>query len=182
MENERNQCKECGGKGTPSKGIMNFHNRTKSYLKGEVEFETKILDCIKCESCGHSWIPEKEEKSTRQQALEWWNNLPTWGKPLSKEYLVGLYFSDDLITNERIEEIYKARVLKQEPNPLDYNDISNYQKDLKDYKSKQFNVFNPELFKSYINKFSDKHKHDMLQILLKDLKLDKTVKFNVIES
>jgi hypothetical protein len=59
---------------------------------------------------------------------------------------------------------------------------TDYQKDLKDYKTKQFNVFNPELFKSYINKFSDKHKHDMLQILLKDLKLDKTVKFNVIES
>ena len=93
-------CHKCGGTGKPSKGIMNFHNiQTSDRIK---EFETKLLDCIKCESCGHSWIPET---STREQALTWWNTLPVFGNP-SKEYYIGLYYSDDSVTPERIEEIY----------------------------------------------------------------------------
>lgn len=54
-----NQCKVCGGNGKPSKGFMNFHNIQRSDAK---EFETKLLDCIKCESCGHSWIPDLSTK------------------------------------------------------------------------------------------------------------------------
>ena len=48
-------CRDCGTIGKPSKGITNVHNVRKSFLRGEVEFETKMVDCIKCPNCGHSW-------------------------------------------------------------------------------------------------------------------------------
>ena len=67
---ETSICHKCGSNGKPSKGYMNFHNiQTSNRSK---EFETKLLDCIKCESCGHSWIPNK---TTREQALDWWKQL-----------------------------------------------------------------------------------------------------------
>ena len=54
-ENNKTKCRDCGGKAHPSKGYINQHNIQKSYLRGEVEFETKLVDCLKCEDCGHSW-------------------------------------------------------------------------------------------------------------------------------
>lgn len=49
-------CRVCGGNGVPSTGIVNFHNiQTSDKTK---EFITKQLPCIKCEKCGHSWIPK----------------------------------------------------------------------------------------------------------------------------
>ena len=56
-----NQCRICNGTAKASKGYLNQHNIRKSYLRGEVEFETKLVNCLKCESCGHSWIPEKDK-------------------------------------------------------------------------------------------------------------------------
>lgn len=55
---ETSVCRKCGGTGKLSKGIMNFHNIQRNDAK---EFETKLLDCIKCESCGHSWIPKTSQ-------------------------------------------------------------------------------------------------------------------------
>lgn len=51
-------CRKCNGNGKLSSGIMNFHNIQFPYDGSKSEFETKVLDCIKCESCGHSWIPK----------------------------------------------------------------------------------------------------------------------------
>lgn len=42
-------CRKCGGNGKPSKALRNYHYIDKSYLRGEIEFETKLLNCIKCE-------------------------------------------------------------------------------------------------------------------------------------
>lgn len=50
-----------------------------------------------------------KETSTRKQALIWWDSLSVWGNP-SKEYYMGLYYSDDNVTPERIEEIWKNQV------------------------------------------------------------------------
>ena len=47
-----------------------------------------------------------KETSTKEQAIAWWDSLPVWGNP-SKEYYMGLYYSDDNVTPERIEEIWK---------------------------------------------------------------------------
>lgn len=49
----------------------------------------------------------KETVSSTEKALIWWNSLPVFGIP-SKEYYIGLYYSDDDVTPERIEEIYKS--------------------------------------------------------------------------
>jgi hypothetical protein len=51
----KTKCRNCGGKGKSSKGIVNTHHIQKSYLRGETEFTTDIVDCLKCEDCGHSW-------------------------------------------------------------------------------------------------------------------------------
>jgi hypothetical protein len=48
-------CRVCGGLSKKSTGIINLHNIQKSYLRGEVEFETKQIECLKCTDCGHSW-------------------------------------------------------------------------------------------------------------------------------
>ena len=48
-------CRDCGTIGKQSKGIINLHHIRKSFLRGEVEFETKMVYCIKCPNCGHSW-------------------------------------------------------------------------------------------------------------------------------
>lgn len=52
-----NACRECNGKGKPSKGIMNYHNI--QIQNKSKEFETVMENCIKCEDCGHSWIKGK---------------------------------------------------------------------------------------------------------------------------
>jgi len=49
-------CNKCGGECEPSKGYVNYHNIRKA---GKGEFETKLEDCMKCTSCGHSFIPNK---------------------------------------------------------------------------------------------------------------------------
>ena len=49
-------CNKCGGNRKDSKAFRNIHNRKLSYLRGEKEFYTKILTCMKCEKCGHSWV------------------------------------------------------------------------------------------------------------------------------
>jgi len=55
---ENNKCRKCNGIGKPSKGYVNFHNIRTMYK--EDEFETKLLNCLKCEKCGNSWIPETD--------------------------------------------------------------------------------------------------------------------------
>lgn len=97
---ETSVCSKCGGIGKPSKGFMNFHNiQTQDLSK---EFETKLLDCIKCESCGHSWIPEisKEEK------LAWFNNQIAGNKASLVNYYLGK--TDYIAKDHEIELIYDA--------------------------------------------------------------------------
>jgi hypothetical protein len=48
-------CRDCGTIGKYSTGLVNFHYIRKSFLRGEVEFETKRVKCLKCPECGHSW-------------------------------------------------------------------------------------------------------------------------------
>ena len=50
-----------------------------------------------------------EKTSTREQALIWWESLSVCGNT-SKEYYMGLYYSDDNVTPERIEEIWKKKI------------------------------------------------------------------------
>lgn len=50
-----NTCNKCNGIGKPSKALVNFHNIRLSYRKGEKEFYTSLINCIKCQNCGHSW-------------------------------------------------------------------------------------------------------------------------------
>jgi hypothetical protein len=175
MENKRNQCRKCGGKGEPSKGYMNFHNIQTSDLSKE--FETKLLDCIKCTSCGHSWIPTTDvdladlpldsfsgkpiQKTTRELAIEWWNNLSEETRNLITKQtrlacdasLIGVG-----LTGREIEQIWRKENFDNEGNPQRGITITKSNQ-------KQFKEFNPELFRAYINKFSDEDKIRCVEIL-----------------
>lgn len=107
-----------------------------------------------------------KETSTRQQAIAWWNNLPTWGNP-SKEYYIGLYYSDDTVTSERIEETYDKEVL--EPKRQEEWQESQVNRRYPNPNQKQYKQFDESLFLSYINKFSDEDKLKALNILYKEI-------------
>lgn len=92
-----------------------------------------------------------KETSTREQALAWWDNLPTWWGNPSKEYYIGLYYSDDKVTPERIEEIWKKEIEEV------FTDLKPNQK--------QFKQFDESLFKAYIDKFSDQDLHRALILI-----------------
>lgn len=61
----KNRCKKCKGIGKPSKAFMNYHNIQHPLDGSKAEFETKLQDCIKCEDCGHSWIPERTNRELK---------------------------------------------------------------------------------------------------------------------
>lgn len=92
-------------------------------------------------------------KSTRELALKWWSSLKY---PTNKEYFVDKYFKNrhfTSLTGREIEEIWR----KETQEGSDREIIEHVFPDLKP-NQKQFKKFNPELFKSYINKFSDEDK------------------------
>lgn len=185
--NETSICRKCGGNGKPSKGYMNFHNIQFPNDKSKAEFETKLLDCIKCELCGHSWIPN--ETSTREQAIAWWNDFSID----NKQTICNKYFTyhSSSLTDKEIEEIWS----KETKNGFDKEIVEEAFPDLKpnqkqsaadeiielvgedNFKqiikesdkrvnAKQFKKFNPDLFESYIEKFSDEDKVKALETLL----------------
>lgn len=54
-KDNQNKCRVCGGEAKPSTALLNTHNVQRSFLRGEVEFETKMIGVRKCSTCGHSW-------------------------------------------------------------------------------------------------------------------------------
>ena len=108
-------CKKCGGICKPSKGILNIHDIQTNDLSKE--FETKILDCIKCTSCGHSWIPQYLEETfgfaseiLKQEKLDWFNNLQAGNKASLVNYYLGK--TEYIATNDEIELIYDSEHIK----------------------------------------------------------------------
>ena len=69
-------CKKCGGKCHPSKAL----NNTMVYYDdfggdaggrgttGSRSGKPKMVECLKCEDCGHSFVPEKEQKKGTQRS------------------------------------------------------------------------------------------------------------------
>ena len=140
MENNGNKCKKCGGEGKPSTAFRNEHYIRKSYLRGETEFEVKLIKCIKCQECGHSWIPERgititQKVSLRQLALKWWNNLLTKQQDRFWFNYVNNYFSPaqyaSQLTSREIEIIWKSEINKQ--NEFKVGDIVECIKDISFY-------------------------------------------------
>lgn len=154
-------CRKCSGTGKPSKGYMNFHNiQTQDLSK---EFETKLLDCIKCELCGHSWIPET---STREQASKWFANKSY----LEQHDLSDKYFESrnpSLLTIEQVLDIYNKEVL--EPKRQEEWQESQVNCRYTKPNAKEFKQFDESLFKSYIDKFSDEDKLKMWDWLTSEL-------------
>lgn len=121
MNNQNYTCKKCNGKGKPSKALNNT-------LIGFDDFggdvgdrgttmsrvgPAKMVDCIKCENCGHSWVP----LSTRELAMKWWNSLDKNTQiHLAKEYEVSSQRPFSIqhvgLTSREIEAIWnKEKIL-----------------------------------------------------------------------
>lgn len=65
-----NKCRKCGGEGKPSQAFQNtlieFVSRdSKIGDRGNTLSQSgpaELVDCLKCSSCGHSWIPQKSSR------------------------------------------------------------------------------------------------------------------------
>jgi hypothetical protein len=137
MENKRNQ------------KVMEHNLRVPSYEQNkEKEFPGETFELA-------------SKKSTRELAAEWFS---------SKTYLEQHAFSDkyfgsknpSLLTIEQVEEIWKKEFSHHtdeyfsKPNQKKFISFEDCKK--AKINSKQFKEFNRELFKSYIDKFSDEDK------------------------
>lgn len=66
------KCLKCGGQGKPSKALLDEMERlcTEDALElgGHIEAPSgavKMVNCTKCESCGHSWVENSRKKTNR---------------------------------------------------------------------------------------------------------------------
>jgi hypothetical protein len=184
MENKRNQCKKCGGEGKPSKALNNTIVYYDDFGKdagsrgttGSRQGTAQLVDCIKCKSCGHSWIPAgmdpndivsavmmqtPKEKSTRELALKWWNKMDEWDQlwNVAHSNLFPFRHTNSL-TGREIEMVWR-KVTKE---GSDREIIEHVYPDLKS-NQKQFKEFNPELFRAYINKFSNEDKVKAFELI-----------------
>lgn len=66
MKTKETTCKKCGGFCKPSKAFINLHNIQHSLDISKPEFETNYIDCLKCESCGHSYVPVSEVSTEKK--------------------------------------------------------------------------------------------------------------------
>ena len=147
-------CKKCGGICKPSKGILNTHNIQTNDLNKE--FETKLVDCLKCESCGHSFVPKEISK---QEKLNWFNNLQADNKAsLAKDALI-IKFKNEA---EILICDMKTTINEDKPN------------------QKQFKTFDESLFKAYINKFSNEDKLLMLSTLACEISTENPILNNLL--
>lgn len=124
------------------------------------------------------------ETSVREQALAWWNRMSFE----EKFYKVIPWLKDNgrdtterhpnSLTGREIEEVW-LKELEKKQLAIDLTDYINKKKNqdecigfIDGYKKaneKQFKQGNDNLFKAYINKFSQEYKARMLQILIDDL-------------
>lgn len=136
---------------------------------------------------------ETVEKSTKQQAIAWWNNLQ-----FNKQcFLRSKYHSQERqlnsLTGREIEEIWRKEILQTEVK----KDIENALKSLESKSNaKQFKQFDESLHKAYLNKFSNEDKFkafisnlnelsNELQfnafiVTLKKMKLDSQIESNIM--
>lgn len=96
-------------------------------------------------------------KTTREQALEWWNGLSVFesGNKLGKNGLCTKYYHIDRyydsLTGREIEEIWRHEHYLEPINSK--------------LNQKQFKDFDPRLFKQYIDKFSDEDQLKIFDLL-----------------
>jgi hypothetical protein len=77
MKTKETTCKKCGGFCKPSKAFINLHNIQHSLDISKPEFETNYIDCLKCESCGHSYVlvPSVPEVSTEKVSRKFFQSF-----------------------------------------------------------------------------------------------------------
>ncbi|TXG76189.1 hypothetical protein E6Q11_05150 [Candidatus Dojkabacteria bacterium] len=116
MKMESEKCRECGGVAMQGKAVVNFHNVR---VAGAGEFYDRIVDCLKCCDCGHSWVPTKSE-SDRQTAIKWFNAKSTdEALRLVERHLPHRPFRGiEFLSGREIEIIWR----KENPEPLNESD------------------------------------------------------------
>lgn len=125
----------------------------------------------------------------RDEALEWWRkldyNTQEYFKKKYNKKVFGDYNKVEVI--QEIQQIWLDETQSTIPSLSDEEDTFDNGSELYEGKSiiskpnqKQFKEFNPELFKAYIDKFSDDHKFNMFLVLLREFKLESSVESNIM--
>jgi hypothetical protein len=148
-------------KSIPKLGTKEFNDAASRYFGGNPKLTHEKVNIGTMKDPEYVW--KEKPKSTRELALEWWNKLNVIQQ---MRYAQNHFTRDDSVnlTGREIEEIWR----KETKEGSDREIIEEVFPDLKP-NQKQFKEFNPELFKAYINKFSQEHKISMLQVLIDDL-------------
>lgn len=152
------------------------------------ETSNQMGKCDKCGAiqflsygiCNYNGICNGEvvsiELSTREQAMSWWKKLKSNVKlNYWREYQKITFtpsHSPDELTGREIEKIWR----KETKDGSDREIIEEAFPDLKP-NQKQFKQFSPELFKSYISKFSDDDKRKAFELIFDSISYDKKIKF-----
>lgn len=100
-----------------------------------------------------------EIKSTREQALEWWDNKnSSWKKDACSQYYPIFESNYGELIDEEIESIWLKEVQHQSE-----------ERTAQQHSYKPSKDFNPELFKAYKDKYDDNASKHMIRIIAEDL-------------
>jgi hypothetical protein len=173
MENKRNH------KNKNSYPYSSYHeneDRCPTCLS-KLNIDKDLDENDKCNNC-------RLEKSTREIALDWWNNLTSFQKCSFRDEHIKNNQNLGSLTGREIEEIWRRETKPNQKqiadeiiNLVGENQFKEIIKESeKRINRKQFIEFNPDLFKAYIDKFSDEDKVKATIVLLENQKEE--YKFN----
>lgn len=182
--NQDTTCKKCGSNVKPSKAfndtlIEHLDLGSKKGDRGNTlsrNGKAKLVDCLKCTNCGHSWIPkenpnnldkditERGKKGTRillnlqDEELDDNEHLTSYiarnrmNETKSKGSKIGI-ISKGIVNNKTLKSLKNTDKIRVE------------NKDIKVFSKMQYTEFNKDLFLKYINKFSESDQAKMFRIL-----------------
>ena len=160
MENKRNQTYKTKGLEFYITNALNKNHAVKSFIQYRIGVTENDIELFEGKIPKKAHVMPAIELKTRELALVWWNNQGQGRRNwLTNNYLGNQRFEYSL-TSREIEEIFKKETAHIDPTDIQ----SAYMMQVK-ANQKQFKEFNPELFKAYIDKFSDEDKIKAILIL-----------------
>ena len=154
MENKRNHTYKTKGSVFYITNAINKKHAVESFIQYRIFVAESDIELFEGDIPSTHYSMPAIELKTRELALEWWDTLMHNFKryELTQKYHKNRKPED--LTDKEIETIWLKEI-------QDVPEIPEYLKP----NSKQFKEFNPELFKAYIDKFSDEDKIKAILIL-----------------
>lgn len=163
MENKGNQTYKTKGLEFYITNALNKNHAVRSFIQYRIGVTENDIELFEGKIPDKANVMSAIELSTRELALEWWNDLPEFNhKGLSKTFLYSKYKEElnlTCLTDREIEEIWR----KENKIDVDLEIWYNAHKP----NQKQFKQFNTELFEAYIDKFSEEDQIRAFDVLAK---------------